>query len=185
MCDNLAMASHGKTIAALERRMEETALSRTDSGVAADDELSRPGSAGATVHNDADGDTDDDCNHADDIDDHYEASRGYPHVPGPDLRQRWNYNKYEVENLDIYYPVMKQLQIKPERLEVFFLAVLKVFRQKNFAVIRRGTAKAYEQLTAHFLRGFAKKIWYPGSEWLVISDNVKPLVFRAGGKNPR
>jgi hypothetical protein len=114
-----------------------------------------------------------------------------PHIPGlsatqglstiPDLSmvagnglRRVNEGTVVVteRNGDLYAPIFRQLQIRPDKYYEFHEHVVRRVRKKHHAEIRRATEPSLRLTTSHLLRGFGYTIWKPNSEWLLDDKDL-------------
>ncbi|ETI20477.1 hypothetical protein G647_08514 [Cladophialophora carrionii CBS 160.54] len=94
-------------------------------------------------------------------------------VPGNGLRKLSEVNIVATERYgDLYAPIFRQLQIRPDKYHDFHNGVIRVVRRKQQAEIRRATGASIKTTTDYLLRAFGYIVWTPNSEWLLDEKDL-------------
>ena len=107
---------------------------------------------------------------------------------GNDLRKVTEITAVALEgDGELYAPIFRQLQIRPDKYYEFHNGVIRVIRNKHSGEIRRGSDASIKTTTSYLLRAFGYIIWKAGSNWLLdqkdLDEGETRLVYLKGAHN--
>ncbi|EXJ54430.1 hypothetical protein A1O7_09769 [Cladophialophora yegresii CBS 114405] len=106
-------------------------------------------------------------------------------IPGSGLRNISEAKIVATERYgDLYAPIFRQLQIRPDKYYDFHNGVIRVVRRKQQAEIRRATDASIKATTDYLLRAFGYIIWASGSAWLLDDKDLDEGEARAFTSDP-
>ncbi|EXJ61199.1 uncharacterized protein A1O5_11991 [Cladophialophora psammophila CBS 110553] len=108
-------------------------------------------------------------------------------VPGNELRKLTDSIIVAAESGgELYAPIFRQLQIRPDKHQDFHNGVIRVIRNKHYKQIQRASDRSLKNVTDLLLRAFGYIIWKTSSEWVLAEtdlDEEEAKLVYVRGKN--
>ncbi|OAP54639.1 hypothetical protein AYL99_11087 [Fonsecaea erecta] len=94
-------------------------------------------------------------------------------VPGSELRKLTDAVIVAAEsNGELYAPIFRRLQIRPEKYQIFHSGVVRVIRNRHHKLIQRASDASLRNMTELLLRAFGYIVWKADSEWLLSGPEL-------------